>query len=110
MAEADQKQTRYPKQNDDDPRQNDFANEKNHPQKYQQRDRGALDEFDVFPMMCGETTRSVKIGPLKDGRPHNHNDQPGDDVMSGNKGFEGIEETEMKSRGVGQPPSEADET
>jgi len=86
MAKTHQKQTRKPEQSDDDARQNDLANNEYDGKKYQQRDRGAPEEFDVLPVMRGQPTRPVEIGPFKYDRPYADNDQPRDHVMSRNKG------------------------
>jgi len=93
-----------PKDDHNDPRKNDAAKQEQDSQKNQHRQTATLEHLDDFALLTRQSPGTLEIQPVKNRRPDDQNNEPGDDIVWQKMRLGLWEKICFKADQIGEPP------
>jgi hypothetical protein len=106
VADIKKNKTEPGKKDDHDPGKNDATEQEKDSQKNKQRETGTLEHFDDFTLLIGHSSGTIEIQPVKNRRPDDQNNKPGDEIVWKKMRLSFWEKVRAKAKQIREPPSD----
>ncbi len=107
MTKIENNKAGNPKDDHNDPRKNDTAKQEQDSQKNQHCQTATFEHLDDFALLTRQSPGTIEIQPVKNRRPDDQNNEPGDDLVRQKMWLRLWEKICVKADQVGEPPCDA---